>query len=182
MGSNALAFKNWAANENVITTTPVEQFRGRRIGIDADDYLQTLLVSGNREPLLPAHGGKPFTLTKRVDEDLESFRAAGIEPIFVFNGLDLACKDRASILNESRRASGILNEAWQIYDQGKGEDAVLMFGKACKYQEACNLFDVHEIDRFQVHTEAIILPEACRCISTAKVPGFKLLHTQPQLS
>lgn len=133
MGSNALAFKNWAVNENVITTTPVEHFKGKRIGIDADDYLQSLLVSGNREPLLPAHGGQPFTLQKRVDEDLEGFQAAGIEPIFVFNGLDAACRDRTSILNDSRRASAVLNEAWQIYDQGKGEEAVANFGKACKY-------------------------------------------------
>ena len=132
MGSNTLAFKHWAVSENVITVTPIEQFKAKRIGIDAEDYLQSLLVTGNREPLLPAHGGKPFTLQKRVDEDLDNFEEAGITPFFVFNGLDLACKDRTSILKESQRASAILNEAWQIYDQGKGEDAVSMFGKACK--------------------------------------------------
>ena len=95
--------------------------------------MQTITCSRSWFPLLPAHGGQPFTLKKRIDEDLEGFQAAGIEPIFVFNGLDLACKDRANILNDSRRASAVLNDAWQIYDQGKGEEAVLMFGKACMF-------------------------------------------------
>ncbi|KAK3703429.1 hypothetical protein LTR37_014419 [Vermiconidia calcicola] len=134
MGSNALAFKNWAVSENVVVTSPLEQFRDRRIGIDAEDYLHSLLFAGNREPLLPALGGQPFTLKKRVGEDLEGFRAAGIEPVFVFNGLDLACKDRISILNEGKKASTILNDAWNIYDQGKGEEAVNAFGRACIYK------------------------------------------------
>ena len=132
MASSAFAFKAWATSEQVITTSTVEQFNGKRIGIDAEDYLHSLLIAGNREPLLPALGGKPFCLLRRVDEDVEGFRAAGIEPLFIFNGLDVACRDRASILGESRKASNVLNEAWQIYDQGRGEEAVLQFGKACE--------------------------------------------------
>ena len=140
MGSNALAFKEWAVNENIVNVTPIENFKGARIGIDAENYLHSLLSLGNREPLLPAHAGLPFTLKKRVDEDIQSFQDAGIEPFFLFNGLDLACKDRASILSESRKASAILHEAWLVYDQGQGEDAVQKFGKACKYIVLTDLF------------------------------------------
>ena len=132
MGSNGLAFKDWAVKEVIVQLTPIERFKGRRIGIDAEDYCHSLLVFENREPLLPAHGGRPFSFNKRVDEDLQSFRDAGIEPVFVFGGLDLACKDRSSILNEGRRASIILNEAWETYDQAQGEDAVKKFGRTCE--------------------------------------------------
>ena len=133
MGSNALAFKDWASSEDCVASAPVDQLRNVHVGIDAEDYLHSLLVTGSREPLLPALGGLPFSLKKRVDDDLLGFRDAGIEPLFVFNGLDLACKDRASILRESRKASGILESAWSTYDEGKGEAAVSLFGKACKF-------------------------------------------------
>lgn len=132
MTSGGLAFKAWALTENVTTTSPTEQFRDKRIGIDAEDYLHSLLITGAREPLFPALGGRPFGLYRRVDVDIEGYRSAGIEPVFIFNGLDLACRDRTVILNESRKASNTLNEAWTIYDQGKGEEAVQQFGRACK--------------------------------------------------
>ena len=134
MGSNPLTFKEWAANEGIITSAALEQLRKARIGIDADDYLRTLLTaSPPREPLLPALGGLPLSFYERIDEDLERFREAGIQPVFIFNGLDYACKDRTTILRESRKASSTLNEAWNVYGDGKGEEAVLAFGKACQY-------------------------------------------------
>jgi hypothetical protein len=96
--------------------------------------LHSILQPGHQapEPLLPAHGGNGFTIKKRVDEDIARFRDAGIEPWFVFNGLDLASRDRASILNESRKAAKDLDAAWAIYDSGDGERAVQSFGRACK--------------------------------------------------
>ncbi|KAK5167721.1 uncharacterized protein LTR77_007420 [Saxophila tyrrhenica] len=151
MGSNAFAFKTWAITENVITTSTPETFNDTRIGIDAEDYLHSLLITGNREPLLPALGGKPFCLLRRVDEGIEGFKAAGIDPVFVFNGLDLACRDRASILRESRKASMSLDEAWQIYDQGRGEDAVLQFGKACTYRS----YHIVRSLQFHLHSKGV---------------------------
>lgn len=134
MGSNALAFKEWATNESVCQSAPVEQLRNTRLGIDADDYVHSLLFASQQEPLLSALGGLPFSLHKRVDEDLLSFREAGIEPLFVFNGLDLACKDRASVLRESRKAESTLKGAWSVYDEGNGEEAVKAFGRLCEYR------------------------------------------------
>lgn len=131
MGSNALAFKEWAVRERLVYIHPVASFSAKVIGIDAEDYLRSLLITGNREPLLPALGGRPFCLWNRLDEDLEGYKANNIKPIFVFNGLDLACRSQASILDDSQKNSETLSKAWQIYDQGKGEEAVITFGKAC---------------------------------------------------
>ena len=133
MGSHSLAFKAWVKDEVIYCETPIDRFNNMTIGIDAEDYLHSILSPGNQapEPLLPAHGGNGFTIKKRIDEDLERLRGAGIRPWFVFNGLDLASKDRASVLNESRKATTILDEAWTIYDKGEGENAVIAFGKAC---------------------------------------------------
>lgn len=133
MGSNSLAFKAWVKDECVLIT-PLEAFKGKTIGIDAEDYLHSILSPGSSapEPLLPAHGGNGFTIKKRIDEDLARFRDAGIKPFFVFNGLDLASRNRQSVLKESDNAAKLLDAAWQVYDQGNGESAVQKFGMACK--------------------------------------------------
>lgn len=128
-----MAFKEWAAQEGLIRNAPLDEFRGTRIGIDAEDYLTSLLVAPNtREPLLPALGGLPFSLQKNVDADLKSFQEAGITPIFIFNGVNIASQDRAAAGKQARKASGTLNDAWSIYDSGHGDGAVAAFGKACK--------------------------------------------------
>jgi hypothetical protein len=132
MASGSLAFKEWATSENVAATSTLDHFRGKTVGIDAEDYLHSLLIVGNREPLLPALGGTPFCLWRRLDDDLKGYESAGIKPYFVFNGLDLGCRDKSAILNESRKAASILENAWTTYDNGRGEEAVIMFGKACE--------------------------------------------------
>ena len=159
MGSNSLAFKTWLKDEVSYVVTPLEHFNGKTIGIDAEDYLHSLLSPGGQapEPLLPAHGGNGFTIKKRINEDLARFRDAGITPWFVFNGLDLASKDRASILHESRKAATTLNDAWQIYDKGEGEAAVVGFGKACKLIEpTAGMRGTCGTDREQAPTEPTI--------------------------
>lgn len=134
MGSNSLAFKTWLKEELVFFHQPLEAFRNRTIGIDAEDYLHSILQPGQQapEPLLPAHGGNGFTIKKRVDEDLARFREAGIRPWFVFPGLDLPSRDRSTIFGESQKAAKALDAAWGIYDEGNGEGAVQSFGRACK--------------------------------------------------
>ena len=52
--------------------------------------------------------------------------------IFVFNGLGLPVKDRASVLRESRKAESTLKTAWSVYDAGNAEEAVKAFGKLSK--------------------------------------------------
>jgi hypothetical protein len=126
--------KEWArSNDGLEYTGQLEQFRGTRIGIEAEEYLRTILTTTlTREPLLPALGGLPFALQKHVDDGLSNYREAGIEPAFVFSGLQVASKDQAMIGREFKKATKTLDEAWSIYDQGRGEEAVSAFGKACK--------------------------------------------------
>lgn len=155
MGSNSLAFKTWCRETHVYHFANLEEFKDAVIGIDAEDYLHSLLVTRNVEPLLPAHGGEGFTLKQRVDDDLAKFEEAGIVPYFVFNGLDLACKDRASILKESLKAAQNLGNAWQIYDEGKGEDSVVGFGKACKWSSLATCTFILRANLYQAHTEHI---------------------------
>lgn len=128
----ATTFKDWCRAEGLESTGETEQFEHTRIAIDAEDYLHALLTSSTREPLLPALGGLPFGLQKCVDDDIQAFSDADIEVIFVFNGLDVAAKDRQGVSREVAKASKVLDEAWAIYDQGRGDDAVAAFGKACK--------------------------------------------------
>ncbi|KAK0318338.1 hypothetical protein LTR91_010218 [Friedmanniomyces endolithicus] len=129
------AFKEWVQSEGLETSGKIDQFRKSCIAFDAEDYLDTLLTATlSREPLLPALGGLPFALQKHIDDDLQRFRDAEIKPIFVFNGLQAASKDGTMVAREGKRAAKILDEAWGIYDQGRGEDAVNAFGKACTYK------------------------------------------------
>lgn len=133
MGSESLAFKEWAKSEGLLQSFPIDEgCRDKELGIEAEDYLNTLLTnSQTREPLLPALGGLPFALKEHIDKDLDHFRQSGIIPTFVFNGLELGCRDRKTISKESQKAAQILDQAWSVYDQGRGDDAVVAFGKAC---------------------------------------------------
>ena len=127
-------FKDWVRAESLDSHCTIDQFQGAAIAIDGDEYLDTLLTKNlTREPLLPALGGLPFALEKHVDDDLKNFAAYDITPIFAFNGLQVASKDKAIVMREARKAAKDLDEAWSIYDQGRGEEAVNAFGKACEY-------------------------------------------------
>ena len=63
MATRASAFREWANNESLTTTGPIDQLKDKRVVIDAEDFLETILTSqATREPLLPALGGLPFAL------------------------------------------------------------------------------------------------------------------------
>lgn len=132
MASRAQAFREWVVNEGLTTTGPIDQLKDTRVVIDAEDFLENILTSrATREPLLPALGGLPFALRKHVDDHIAHFKEANITPTFVFDGLDLACKDRASISRESKLAARSLDEAWSLYSQSRADEAVAEFGKSC---------------------------------------------------
>ncbi|KAK6441843.1 hypothetical protein LTR95_001922 [Oleoguttula sp. CCFEE 5521] len=152
MGLHILAFKEWATHDGVTVSGTIDQLRDKRVAIDAEDWLNTLLTAQTtREPLLPALGGLPFALKKHVNEHLEGFRSAGITPTFVFNGLDLACRDRAAIAKESRIAAASLDEAWRLYGESKADDAVAEFGKSCTY----GTYHILRWLRSYLHTEGV---------------------------
>lgn len=133
MSSSALAFSEWAVQEGCTSSGPLGQLKDKRVIIDAEAFVDNLLTSpSTREPLLPALGGLPFALKKHVDSHIAGFRDQSITPTFVFPGIDLGCRDRASIARESRAAAQSLNEAWNLYSQSKADEAVAEFGKSCK--------------------------------------------------
>ncbi|KJX95519.1 xpg i-region protein [Zymoseptoria brevis] len=155
MSAESLAFKEWARAEGLVLSGDVAEFDGATIGFDAEDYLNSLLNNvSTREPLLPALGGLPFALQQHVDSDLSSLEDAGIKSIFMFNGLDIACHDRKSIMRESQKATKTLNEAWSVYDQGRGDDAVVAFGRACTYRTSHILrYLFHYLHQKGVHVQ-----------------------------
>lgn len=137
------AFREWLRSENLIQTVTLDEFEGATIGFDAEDYINTLLQrESTREPLLPALGGLPFALTDHIDRDLEEIRSNFQKgPVFVFNGIDLEVHDRRTISKESQKALRILDDAWNVYNQGNGQQAVDLFGKTCmSLQEPRNGF------------------------------------------
>lgn len=131
MATLGLPFKEWALKEIAYYTDELSNLEGDLFGIDAEEYLVNFITQ-NREPLVPALGGLPLSLRQRVDDDLQRFKDAGIRVMFVFNGLDLPCRDRSSIFKASARAAETLESAWRTYDAGRGDEAVNTFGKACK--------------------------------------------------
>ncbi|RXK34158.1 hypothetical protein BBD39_06105 [Arsenophonus endosymbiont of Bemisia tabaci Asia II 3] len=138
MASRAQAFRDWVLSEGLITTGPIDQLKDTRLMIDAEDFLENILTSRTtREPLLPALGGLPFALRKHVDDHIAAFQVSNITPTFIFNGLDLACKDRATISRESKLAARSLDEAWSLYSQSRADEAVAEFGKSCM-QSSCD--------------------------------------------
>lgn len=166
MSAESLAFKDWLKVEGLVHTGNVKQiFDDTIIGFEAEDYLNSILTnSTTREPLLPALGGSPFALQHHVDSDLDRLEAAGIKPYFVFNGLDTACRDRKSVLNESLKASKTLHDAWTVYDQGRGDDAVVAFGKACQFSCLYRIRCVADVK--QAHTTHLTYYDGCFIIST----------------
>lgn len=132
MASRAQAFRDWVISEGLTTTGPIDQLQDTRLVIDAEDFLENILTTRvSREPLLPALGGLPFALRKHVDDHIANFKEANITPTFIFNGLDLACKDRSTISRESKLAARSLDEAWNLYSQSRADEAVAEFGKSC---------------------------------------------------
>lgn len=132
MASRAQAFRDWATAEQLTITGPIDQLQDKRIVVDAEDFLENILTSqATREPLLPALGGLPFALRKHLDLYLAKFKEANITLTFVFNGLDLACRDRQTLSRESKQAARSLDQAWSLYSQSRADEAVAEFGKSC---------------------------------------------------
>jgi len=168
MATRASAFREWANNESLTTTGPIEQLKDKRVVIDAEDFLETILTSqATREPLLPALGGLPFALRKHVDAYLANLKEAQITPTFIFNGLDLACKDRATISRDSRQAARSLDEAWNLYSQSRADEAVAEFGKSCNDapRDSCCFYITN---KNQAPTELTTFCAGCNPTSHAK--------------
>lgn len=125
-------FNDWAASANVNHVLPLEQLRNHRLGIDAEDYVNNLVSNPpTREPLLPALGGLPFSLKETVKNHLAILENHGIQPYFVFSGLNYSGQEDK--LQAMLKAAKTVNNAWDQYGQSQPENAVNEFGTLCTY-------------------------------------------------
>eukprot|EP01060_Flectonema_neradi_P035874 TRINITY_DN6715_c0_g1_i4.p1 TRINITY_DN6715_c0_g1~~TRINITY_DN6715_c0_g1_i4.p1 ORF type:complete len:730 (+),score=63.20 TRINITY_DN6715_c0_g1_i4:40-2229(+) len=76
----------FVSEEKLTRTAPLENLRGSRIAIDGQYWLK-ILAPKIDEPFLAAIGGIPLTMGNVVRNELRKFKNAGIDPVFVFNGL-----------------------------------------------------------------------------------------------
>jgi hypothetical protein len=137
MNNDSSAFNIWAKDEGYWIEDSISTFSqvtDAKVAFDAEDYLNSFLTGGHAtyEPLVPALGGIPFTLNSHIDTLLSELHNAGIKPLFIFPGGRAMSRDRLTTSRDSQHAVTILNQAWNIYNSGRGEEAVKEFGKACK--------------------------------------------------
>lgn len=97
-----------------------------RIGIEAACYLQRILDEQAHEPLTAALGGCPFGLRKRIEEELDRWTANKMKPIFVFDGQSTVGAE-SNAIERGRVALRKTQQAWEIYTEGKPEEAVKAF-------------------------------------------------------
>ena len=124
-------FETWATPRREIN--PLSDLAGTVIAIEADFYLDRLLNTTSKEPLLAALGGSPFGLNEQIKSELRALQDADITPIFVFKGLDSG--RRSDQFKEAGDVALANAEAWDLYSQHQAERAVETFGNSGKTDE-----------------------------------------------
>lgn len=124
-------FHEWALSTQISHVLPLDQLRNHRLGVEAEDYINVLVSnSPTREPLLIALGGLPFSLEETVKKHLSILEQNGIQPYFIFNGLNLNGQDDK--VQAMLTALKSIASAWNLYGASQPNDAVVEFGKLCK--------------------------------------------------
>ncbi|KAJ4362352.1 hypothetical protein N0V83_010445 [Neocucurbitaria cava] len=121
-------FAQWTATFS--ETSDLEQLNNCRVGIEAADYLSQRILNHARakEPLVPALGGLPLALKQHIEEDLNTFQSVGIEPFFIFSGLDITKKDDP--FRQKQDEATVNANAWNLYDSHQAEASVTKFGES----------------------------------------------------
>ncbi|KAI9820999.1 MAG: hypothetical protein M1826_000778 [Phylliscum demangeonii] len=118
---------DWATPR--LQSFPLSAIKDTVIGIDAAHYLDRLLnTPPSKEPLLSALGGFPFALRTHIENELEAMQSFSIQPLFVFNGMDFAARDKSS--RDWTDSVATVSEAWNLYHQQQAVRAVEMFGNS----------------------------------------------------
>jgi hypothetical protein len=102
-----------------------------KIGVEARYYLQHLLDT-SPEPLASALGGTPFVLKQSIETNLAQWKAASMQPVFVFDGISTGSKLQKS-LQDAKNASVNTEAAWTMYSEARPTDAVSAFGSSGKW-------------------------------------------------
>jgi hypothetical protein len=131
-------FEQW--NASIGELSELQELSGCRVGVEAADYLTNRILNSPRakEPLVPALGGLPLALKLHIEQDLDAFKKEGIEPWFVFSGLDITKQDEPF---RQKQDEALVNaNAWNLYDTHQAEASVLKFGESGKRAQykTCN--------------------------------------------
>lgn len=144
-------FEVWAAPRREIN--PFSDLAGAVLAIEADFYLDRLLSTTSKEPLLAALGGIPFGLTEQIKSELRALQDANITPIFVFKGLETG---RRSVQYKEANDVALANaEAWDLYSQHQAERAVETFGNSGRESTRC--YGLASIDKRRFRATVSIL-------------------------
>lgn len=121
-------FEQW--NASIGELSSLDELSGCRVGIEAAEYLTNRILNHPRakEPLVPALGGLPLALKQYVEADLDAFREHGIEPRFIFSGIDITKEDFP--LREKLEEATVNTNAWNLYDNHHAEASVAKFGES----------------------------------------------------
>jgi hypothetical protein len=130
-------FERW--NANIGELAGLQDLSGTRVGIEAADYLTNRILNHPRtkEPLVPALGGLPLALQQYIEADLDVFKREGIEPRFVFSGLDVKNVDNP--FEQKQDEAAVNANAWNLYDSHQAEASVAKFGESSELYATCLL-------------------------------------------
>ena len=103
---------------------PLHFLKDRKIGVDAEYFLERYLLS-HRETLLAALGGAPLVTGPKIRDHLRNLKASGCELHFIFNGLENGTQ--RSLFAVAEEAAKRHNKAFRIYEDNRAKDACDIF-------------------------------------------------------
>jgi hypothetical protein len=120
------AFDDWVGPHH---REKLNYLSGDTIAFDAAHFLQQYRYPQGGESLVAAMGGFPLGQEAVIMKDIKSIQQAGIQPLFVFNGLSFG--DQEDPFGASVRSRSIITRAFAVFDQpNMAEDALAIWKTA----------------------------------------------------
>jgi 5'-3' exonuclease len=116
---------SYLQDENLIVQSQLEELRGLRIGFDTIYWLRTIQML--KDPFADALGGVPPCIFETIDKELAALERAGIEPVFVFEGMAPPLQHHNF---HQQMGSQQLDAAWTCLAQGQRQEAQKAFAVA----------------------------------------------------
>ncbi|KAK4189625.1 hypothetical protein QBC35DRAFT_132971 [Podospora australis] len=105
----------------------LEELKDIAVAVDATYYLQSILNVKPNEPLLSALGGVTG-IVSRIEADLDSWDENNTTPFFIFDGVPITGED--AVASQRAREANIKTDlAWELYFNGRANEAVAAFGE-----------------------------------------------------
>ncbi|KAK4219518.1 PIN domain-like protein [Rhypophila decipiens] len=125
--------------DSQVVQHPLPELEDCSIAIDATYYLQLIQATHPyNEPLLPALGG-PTGIRDHLEMELDKWKAHKMTPFFIFDGQSIVGQDEVTVkkgLDANHRTA----QAWELYFNGRANEAVGAFGQVSDAYRAQNLY------------------------------------------